>query len=81
VWLDSSRCMRTRRSASTAQKRRPGDGGRLRYVKTGDTITFPQNPVVLESMEFLKPVISIAVEPNKIVTIDKVKEALAEARR
>ena len=36
----------------------------LNSVATGDTICDPQHPVVLESMEFPSPVISLAIEPR-----------------
>jgi elongation factor G len=50
----------------------------LRFAKTGDTISDEAHPIVLESMEFLKPVISIAVEPKHNKDLDKLKEALAK---
>ncbi|MCK6546836.1 elongation factor G [Myxococcota bacterium] len=50
----------------------------LRWAKTGDTLTVPSAPILLESMEFLKPVIAIAVEPKQNRDLDKVKEALAK---
>src|SRR5216110_3540279 len=36
----------------------------LRSVSTGDTICDDQHPVVLESMDFPEPVISLAIEPK-----------------
>ena len=36
----------------------------LKGVTTGDTICDPNNPVILESIEFPDPVISIAIEPK-----------------
>ena len=36
----------------------------LRYTSTGDTLCDQKNPILLESMEFAKPVISVAVEPK-----------------
>ena len=35
----------------------------LKNTKTGDTLCDKKNPILLESMDFLEPVISIAVEP------------------
>ena len=35
----------------------------LKNTKTGDTLCSKDDPVLLESMDFLDPVISIAVEP------------------
>jgi elongation factor G len=50
----------------------------LRFAKTGDTLSSPTKPILLERMEFLKPVISIVVEPKQNRDLDKVKEALAK---
>jgi elongation factor G len=50
----------------------------LRFAKTGDTLCSPSKPILLERMEFLKPVISIAVEPKQNRDLDKVKEALGK---
>jgi elongation factor G len=50
----------------------------LRFAKTGDTLADPKRPIVFESMEFLKPVISIAVEPKQNKDLDKLKEALGK---
>ena len=36
----------------------------LKNITTGDTITDPKNAVVLESIDFPEPVISVAVEPK-----------------
>lgn len=36
----------------------------LKDVTTGDTLCDPENPIILERMEFPEPVISIAVEPK-----------------
>ena len=36
----------------------------LKYTTTGDTLCDESNPVVLESIEFPEPVISIAIEPK-----------------
>src|SRR5438094_6524779 len=36
----------------------------LRSVSTGDTICDDKHPVVLESMDFPEPVISLAIEPK-----------------
>ena len=50
----------------------------LRFVRTGETLTHPDHPVQLESMEFLNPVISIAIEPRHNRDLDKLEEALAK---
>ncbi|SFR77340.1 elongation factor G [[Clostridium] aminophilum] len=43
---------------------------------TGDTICDEQHPVILESMEFPEPVISIAIEPKTKVSQGKMTDAL-----
>ena len=48
----------------------------LKKVPTGTTICDEKHPIVLESMEFPEPVISIAVEPKTQDDIDKLDEAL-----
>ncbi len=47
-------------------------------VSTGHTICDPAHPVVLESMEFQKPVISMAIEPKTRADQEKLAEALAK---
>ncbi len=48
----------------------------LKNVKTGDTICDKQNPVLLESIEFPAPVISVAIEPRTQADMDKMGVAL-----
>ncbi len=36
----------------------------LKDVQTGDSLTAPDSPIVLESIEFPEPVISVAIEPK-----------------
>ncbi len=36
----------------------------LKSVTTGDTICHPEHPIILEPIEFYRPVISIAIEPK-----------------
>ena len=50
----------------------------LKSVSTGDTICDPQNPVVLESMEFPSPVISLAIEPKTKADQEKLGQGLAK---
>ena len=45
-------------------------------VKTGDTLCDEKHPIVLESMEFPIPVISIAIEPKTQSDVDKIGVAL-----
>ena len=51
----------------------------LRNTTTGDTLCDPKTPIILESMEFPEPVISIAVEPKTKAGIAAIKQ-LPEAR-
>ncbi len=47
-------------------------------IKTGDTLCNEENPIVLESMTFPDPVISIAVEPKTQADVDKMGMAIAK---
>ncbi|MBF2055283.1 MAG: elongation factor G [Candidatus Sericytochromatia bacterium] len=49
----------------------------LRDTTTGDTLCAENNPVVLESMTFPEPVISVAVEPKTTGDRDKLSAALS----
>lgn len=48
----------------------------LKSTGTGDTLCDEDNPVVLESMEFPEPVISVAIEPKSQADQDKLGAAL-----
>ena len=48
----------------------------LKYTSTGDTLCDENNPIVLESMEFPDPVISVAVEPKTKADRDKLSAGL-----
>jgi len=48
----------------------------LKNVTTGDTICLEEKPIVLESMSFPEPVISIAVEPKSSGDRDKLSKGL-----
>ena len=50
----------------------------FKLTTTGDTICDEQHPVILESMEFPEPVISIAIEPKTKAGQGKMGEALAK---
>jgi elongation factor G len=50
----------------------------LKHATTGDTICDPDNPVVLESITFPIPVISVAVEPKTKADQEKLSAALAK---
>lgn len=58
---------------------RAGDLGAVLGLKdttTGDTICYPDNPIVLESLFVPEPVISVAVEPNTTQDMEKLSRAL-----
>jgi elongation factor G len=48
----------------------------LKNTFTGDTISSPERPIILESIHFPEPVISVAVEPRTKADTDKMSEAL-----
>jgi len=48
----------------------------LKSTSTGDTICAPNNPILLEHIEFYEPVISIAMEPRTRADEDKTLQAL-----
>ncbi|CAN5152408.1 elongation factor G [soil metagenome] len=50
----------------------------LKDTGTGDTLADPDRPVILESMTFPEPVISVAIEPKTKVDQEKMSEALSK---
>ena len=50
----------------------------LKNTTTGDTLCAENNPIVLESMEFPEPVISVAIEPKTKAGQEKMGLALAK---
>ena len=50
----------------------------LKHTKTGDTLSDPKHPILLESMHFPEPVISVAVEPKTKADQDKLSQSLAK---
>ena len=50
----------------------------LKDVRTGDTLCDPNHPIVLESMTFPEPVISVAIEPKTKADQDKLGGGLAK---
>jgi elongation factor G len=48
----------------------------LKYTTTGDTICNEKKPIILESMQFPEPVISIAIEPKTKGDVDKLGSSL-----
>ena len=53
----------------------------LRNVHTGDTIAEPDQPVVLEAMQFPEPVIAVVIEPKTKADQEKLGVALAKLTR
>ena len=49
----------------------------LKLAQTGDTLSSEGLPVLLESMQFPEPVISVAIEPKSLSESGKLKDALA----
>jgi len=49
----------------------------LRFTKTGDTLCDVKHPIVLESMVFPTPVISVAIEPKTKADQDKMMESMS----
>jgi len=47
-------------------------------VSTGHTVCDPAHPIILESMDFMKPVISMAIEPKTKSDQEKLGEALSK---
>src|ERR687891_467457 len=50
----------------------------LKHTTTGDTLADPSNPILLESISFPDPVISVAIEPKTKADQDKLSQALAK---
>jgi elongation factor G len=50
----------------------------LKHTSTGDTLSDPAKPIVLESMQFPTPVVSVAIEPKTKADQEKLSSALAK---
>jgi elongation factor G len=50
----------------------------LKKTLTGDTLCDEKNPVILESIEFPEPVMSVAIEPKTKVDQEKLSQSLAK---
>ena len=50
----------------------------LKQVSTGDTLCDAKNPIILESMHFPDPVISVAIEPKTTADRERLAVALAK---
>ena len=53
----------------------------LKFTRTGDTLCDPQRPLLLESIEFPEPVISVAIEAKSTKDQDKMQQALERLQR
>ena len=49
----------------------------LKKASTGDTLCSPDQPILLEKMEFPEPVISMAIEPKSKADREKLSQALS----
>ncbi|MEW5691939.1 MAG: elongation factor G [Candidatus Hydrogenedentota bacterium] len=50
----------------------------LKFTRTGDTLSNIKNPILLESIQFPEPVISVAIEPKTQADQQKLSEALSK---
>jgi len=55
-----------------------GAGVGFKDIKTGDTLCDENHPIVLESINFPEPVISIAIEPKTQADVDKMSIAIGK---
>ncbi len=55
-----------------------GAGVGFKDIRTGDTLSALDAPIILESMEFPDPVISVAIEPKTQKDLDKLGNGLAK---
>ena len=53
----------------------------LKYTNTGDTLTDPDHPVILESIEFPEPFISVSLTPKSKEGTEKLSRALSRLLR
>jgi len=49
----------------------------IRFARTGDTLCDPGAPIVYESIEIRKPVVSVVVEPRTVREMDRLRELLS----
>jgi elongation factor G len=50
----------------------------LKHTLTGDTLCEEKNPIILESIEFPEPVMSVAIEPKTKADQEKLSQSLAK---
>jgi len=53
----------------------------IKQIRTGDTLSAVNAPILLESLDFPDPVISIAIEPRTNADMDKLGQALERLER
>jgi elongation factor G len=53
----------------------------IKHTKTGDTLADEDHPIILESMEFPEPVISLSIAPKSRDEIDKMSRAFSRLLR
>lgn len=53
----------------------------IKHTKTGDTLSDEDHPILLESMEFPEPVISLSIAPKSRDEIDKMSRAFSRLLR
>jgi elongation factor G len=50
----------------------------LKFTRTGETLSAPTKPIVLESMNFPEPVIAVAIEPKSKAEQEKLSDSLSK---
>ncbi len=50
----------------------------FKLIRTGDTLTVENKPLVLENIKFPDPVVNIAIEPKVTADLDKLDQSLAK---
>ncbi len=50
----------------------------MKLPRTGDTLSSPEHPILLESIAHYQPVISLALEPRNTEELEKLQEALGK---
>jgi elongation factor G len=50
----------------------------VKSARTGDTLSTPSAPIVYESIEIRKPVVSIAVEPRTLREMDRLRDTIRQ---
>ena len=50
----------------------------FKLIRTGDTLTVENKPLILENIKFPEPVVNIAIEPKVTADLDKLDQSLAK---